>query len=164
MTTAQGRQTSEDAVTRVHYYRNVCGIPCGPHGDSDRITLHIRDIGALSMPASLGERTHDRMLLAGVSGPIFSHDIDRWTFLTGPHQLGGEMTLVARLNALNVQIVPIGAEVLLPSPADEVSRRRRWIAKPRDMFRPSIGTVLNALGHVTGARPVWFATEVASNV
>jgi hypothetical protein len=164
MTTARGRHTDESAVTRAHYYSDVCGIPCGPPGEADRIILHAWDVGALAMPSALGERVHDRMRLVGASGPIFSHDTDRWTFLTRPHRLGGDLGLAARLNRFNAQLVPSGAEILLPSPADEDMGRRRWVVQPGDMFRPLMETLMSALGNATHVDISRTAPEVTNHV
>ncbi|MFI5780306.1 hypothetical protein [Nocardia sp. NPDC051570] len=141
-----------DGITeRVRYYRTICGLPCGPHANSGRIILRTWDIGAITLPMPLGEGVHEHLVAANTPGPVIGHDNDRWTLLTRPHRLDGDMMLAARLHAINAHLVPCGATVLLPGPDDEAARRMRWILKPRDMFRPAMETVLAALDYVVEA-------------
>jgi hypothetical protein len=136
------------AASRVRFYRAVCGLPCSLADESGRILLRAEDIGAITLPAALGAQLHGQLIADGISGPVIAYDSGRWSLLTRPHRLGGDLVLAARLNAVNAHIVPSGANVLLPSPQDEAAGRLHWIVPPREMFRPAMETVLGALAHV----------------
>ncbi|QIS22897.1 hypothetical protein [Nocardia terpenica] len=152
MKTSRRRQRVGDIGERARFYRNICGLPCRADANSGRIVLQAGDIGAVTLPMSLGEQVHGRLTAAGAAGPVIGHDTDRWTLLTRPHGYGGDIVLAAELNAFNVQLVPPGATVLLPSTLDDPSGRIRWVAPPRDDFRPAMDAVLDTLDYVLDVR------------
>ncbi|MEG8179259.1 DNA-directed RNA polymerase subunit beta [Nocardia terpenica] len=140
---------SETALTRARLYTTIYNLPCTVRQE-ERIAGTAGAFGALTTPAALGELIHDQLRRTGTDAPIIKHDRDRWTILTGPHRLAADPVIAAQLNWCSAQLAADGAMVWLPSPDDENAGRRRWIARPHDMYRPPIETVLTALDVVTG--------------
>ncbi|WP_228835166.1 hypothetical protein [Nocardia abscessus] len=83
----------------------------------------------------------------GPAGPIISHPRSkRWTFLVVP-DIPHDMSLFAELFRLNATLTPFGAQIALPSPADDVGggRFRVWAQAPRDSYRSSALAVVGAI-------------------
>ncbi|WP_433662855.1 DNA-directed RNA polymerase subunit beta [Nocardia sp. CA-128927] len=145
---------ADTPTERCAYYRRTCGLPAGIHPEVGRIVVRAGIVGAITMPAPLGQRVRDDMLHNRITlGPIISHlRSSRWTFLCRP-DLPNDMTLFAELFRLNVTLVPHGAEIALPAPSDTRTGHRHWIVAPRDTFRPSGLIVLTALRSCTARGP-----------
>ncbi|WP_405161689.1 DNA-directed RNA polymerase subunit beta [Nocardia sp. NBC_01499] len=145
---------ADTPTSRCTYYRRTCGLPAGIHPEVGRIILRTGIVGAITMPAQLGQRVRDDMLHNRITlGPIISHlRSRRWTFLCRP-DLPNDMSLFAELLRLNVALVPPGAEIALPAPIDNRTGHRHWIVAPRDTFRPSGLIVLTALRSCTTRGP-----------
>ncbi|TLG05828.1 DNA-directed RNA polymerase subunit beta [Nocardia cyriacigeorgica] len=134
-----------DALGRCHYYRTVCGLPC--HIDeSGMIAVSIGGgVRAVTTPEPLAKAMREFLVARSLVGPIVWHRSRRCTFLTGYSVEADDDSLYApTLLRTNSQIVPPLGMVPLPSPGDD-GTYRRWIEPARDGFRPSLGTVLDAL-------------------
>lgn len=76
-------------------------------------------------------------------GPIVAHPRShRWTFLVRPDRALQSIDLYAEMFRLGVTITPVGGEIALPSPADDVGGYRTWVIPPLDTFRPSGAVVV----------------------
>ncbi|PXX60288.1 hypothetical protein DFR70_110128 [Nocardia tenerifensis] len=137
---------ADTAVSRCAYYRRTCGLPAGIHPEAGRIVVKVGLIGAITMPAGLGQRIRDDMLFRGCPlGPVVDHIRSRrWTFLCRPDIPEDDM-LFTELFRLDVSIVPFGGEVALPSPTDTQTPSRAWVVPPRDTFRPSGAVIIDYL-------------------
>ncbi|WP_225725513.1 DNA-directed RNA polymerase subunit beta [Nocardia sp. JCM 34519.1] len=137
-------QLSDTTRSRCAYYRNICGIPAGIDAEFDRIIVRAGVVGAIAMPAELGTRVQDAMRHnRRTLGPIVSHSKSgRWTFLVRPDLSTEDIRLFAETFRINVSVAPVGGEIVLPSPADDLSGRRRWVVPPLDTFRPSGAIVM----------------------
>lgn len=144
---------TDTPVSRCAYYRR-CGLPAGIHPAAGRIVVKVGLVGAITMPARLGQRVRDDMLYRGCAlGPIVAHIRSRrWTFLCRP-DVPDDQPLFTELFRLDVAVVPFGGEIALPSPADAHTPSRTWIVPPRDTFRPSGAVVLDYLRACT-RRPI----------
>ncbi|MEV6323033.1 DNA-directed RNA polymerase subunit beta [Nocardia sp. NPDC051787] len=137
---------ADTPTARCAYYRHTCDLPAGVHPEIGRITVRAGFVGAITMPAMLGRRVRDDLTdrLIGL-GPIICHERSkRWTFLTRP-DLSDDVRLFAELFRHNVSIVPCGGEIALPSPDDANARYRHWIVAPRNGFRPSGSSIVEAI-------------------
>ncbi len=144
---------ADTPASRCAYYRRTCGLPAGIHPDVGRIILRTGLVGAITMPAPLGQRVRDDLLHNRITlGPIVSHlRSGRWTFLCRP-DLPNDLSLFAELFRCNVSLVPPGAEIALPAPSD--AGVRHWVVPPRDTFRPSGFVIVTSLrACVTRSRP-----------
>lgn len=139
---------ADTPTSRCAYYRRTCGLPAGIHPEAGRIIVRVGIVGAITMPALLGQRVRDDLLQHRIPlGPIISHlRSRRWTFLCRP-DLPNDMTLFAEVLRMNVTLVPPGAEIALPAPSD--TGHRQWIVAPHDTFRPSGRILLSALRSCT---------------
>lgn len=137
--------TENGALGRCHYYRTVCGLPC--HIDeSGRIAVTIGGtLQALTTPESLGRAIRDFLSARSLLGPILWHRSRRYTFLASYSPETEDDSIYSRiLLRTNSQIVPPQGLVALPSPGDP-DTYRRWIHPARDVFRPTLKTLLDAL-------------------
>lgn len=137
---------ADTPTARCAYYRHTCDLPAGVHPDIGRITVRAGLVGAITMPAALGQKVRDDLTHRRIGlGPIICHERSkRWTFLTRP-DLSDDVRLFAELFRLNVSIVPCGGEIALPSPDDANVPYRHWIVAPRSDFRPSGSSVVDAV-------------------
>ncbi|MFI6998985.1 DNA-directed RNA polymerase subunit beta [Nocardia sp. NPDC050175] len=137
---------TDTPASRCTYYRRTCGLPAGIHPEVGRIIVRTGRIGAITMPASLGQYVRDDLLHSRITlGPIISHlRSRRWTFLCRP-DLPTDMSRFPELLRRNVTVVPNGAEIALPAPIDTRTGQRHWIVAPRDTFRPSGLILLTAV-------------------
>ncbi|MGQ4597239.1 DNA-directed RNA polymerase subunit beta [Nocardia sp. R6R-6] len=144
---------ADTPAARCAYYRHTCDLPAGVHPEIGRITVRAGCIGAITMPAALGERVQDYLTEHHIDlGPIICHERSkRWTFLTRPN-LSDDVRLFAELFRLNVSIVPFGGEIALPSPEDVSARYRHWIVAPCNGFRPSGSSIIDAVRSCSGAQ------------
>ncbi|WP_405161842.1 DNA-directed RNA polymerase subunit beta [Nocardia sp. NBC_01499] len=145
---------TDTPISRCAYYRRTCGLPAGIHPEAGRIVVKAGLVGAITMPARLGQRVRDDMLFRGCPlGPIVAHIRSRrWTFLCRP-DVPESVQLCTELFHLDVAIVPFGGEIALPSPADSQTPSRTWIVPPRDTFRPSGAVIIDYLRACT-RRPI----------
>ncbi|MCX4096282.1 hypothetical protein [Nocardia sp. alder85J] len=150
MTTFTGQTVADRVLMQAHHYRTNGRLYCRIDSTNSRILLRATDVGAVTMPAVVGELVRARFR-SYAAGPIFAHG-ERWTFLTLPHRLDSDLGTVAALNSHNAQIVPNGATLLLPSPGDPFSDCRRWIVAPQDALRPTMHTVITAFSCVVDSR------------
>ncbi|MFI9403615.1 DNA-directed RNA polymerase subunit beta [Nocardia sp. NPDC052316] len=132
--------------SRCAYYRRTCGLPAGIQPEAGRIVVKVGLVGAITMPARLGQRVRDDMLFRGCPvGPIMAHIRSRrWTFLCRP-DVPDDTRLFTELFRLDVAIVPFGGEIALPSPTDSHTPSRAWVVLPRDTFRPSCAVIIDYL-------------------
>lgn len=137
---------AETPAARCAYYRHTCDLPAGFHPEIGRITVRAGFVGAVTMPAALGEQVHDELIYhRNPLGPIISHVLSkRWTFLVRP-DLPDDVRLFAELFRLNVSIVPIGGEIALPSPGYPGTGYREWVVAPENAFRPSGVSIVNTV-------------------
>ncbi|WP_378738815.1 DNA-directed RNA polymerase subunit beta [Nocardia brasiliensis] len=146
---------ADTSISRCTYYRRTCGLPAGIHPEAGRIVVKAGVVGAITMPAGLGERVRDDMLFRGCPlGPVVAHIRSRrWTFLCRP-DVPDDLRLFAELFRLDVSIVPFGGEIALPSPADARAACRAWVVLPRDTFRPSGAVIIDYVRACTGRQRV----------
>ncbi|WP_051175544.1 hypothetical protein [Nocardia exalbida] len=138
---------TDTPVSRCRFYREVCGLPARIDGPSGRMFLPSGSVGAITVPAQLGAVVKIRMQKLGdPAGPIISHPRSkRWTLLVRP-DIPHDMPLFSELFRLNATLVPIGAQIALPSPADGVGDRFRvWAQAPSDSYRPGALAVIGAI-------------------
>ncbi|WP_245547871.1 DNA-directed RNA polymerase subunit beta [Nocardia pneumoniae] len=137
---------ADTPTARCAYYRHTCDLPAGVHPEIGRITVRAGFVGAITMPATLGRRVRDDLADRRIAlGPIICHErSERWTFLIRP-DLSDDVRLFAELFRHNVSIVPSGGEIALPSPDDANARYRHWIVAPRNGFRPSGSSIVEAI-------------------
>ncbi|WP_068059453.1 hypothetical protein [Nocardia xishanensis] len=132
-----------DIVGACHYLRTVGGLPC--HVDnSNRIAVTIGGtIRALTVPDYWGARIKDKLAEFGLKGPTIWHPFHRMTFLTGSydHSDHSDRTATVIRRSGSVLIEP-GTPLYLPAPGEE---SRRWQTPVRDLFRPTMASVLDAL-------------------
>ncbi|WP_223520440.1 MULTISPECIES: DNA-directed RNA polymerase subunit beta [Nocardia] len=146
----------ETPTARCRFYRQVCGLPACIEPSMGRISLPSGSVGAITVPAQLGAQVKNRMRNSGApAGPIISHPRSkRWTFLIAP-DIPNDMSLFSELFRLNATLAPYGAQIALPSPADDVGCRRFrvWAQAPRDSYRPSGLKVVEAIRVCVRLRP-----------
>ncbi|MER7451893.1 DNA-directed RNA polymerase subunit beta [Nocardia beijingensis] len=137
---------ADTPTARCAYYRHTCDLPAGVHPEIGRIVLRAGFVGAITMPAALGQKVRDDLVHRRIAvGPIISHvRSKRWTFLTRP-DLPDDVRLFAELFRLNVSIVPSGGEIALPSPAAADADYRHWIVPPENGFRPAGSSIVDAV-------------------
>ncbi|GAB2649841.1 hypothetical protein [Nocardia goodfellowii] len=138
---------TQDAIARCRRYRKDHGLYGLVDPALGRIMLEVGAVGAVVMPAPLGERV--RALLArdqASTGPVIAHPRSgRWTFLTGPTDSSFlDTALFSDLFRVCASVALPGTRVVLPSPADEQADYRLWIDPPQRDFRPLLGDVVAA--------------------
>lgn len=145
---------TDTAESRCRFYRQVCGLAAGIKPETGRISVQAGSVGAITMPARLGQSVKARMQTRKcVVGPIVSHPrSQRWTFLIRP-DLPDEVRLFSELFRLNVTVARLGAEIALPSPARIDAAFRVWVEPPRDTVWPSGMVVVEAIRACVDARP-----------
>ncbi|MFB8279560.1 DNA-directed RNA polymerase subunit beta [Nocardia colli] len=147
----------DNPTSRCRYYRDVCDLPATVT-PPDRILLSAGSVGAITMPARLGDRVRTRLLWSGSpTSPIALHPRSkRWTFLVRPDVPTDDTPLFRELFRLDVHIVPQGASIALPAPTDSSRDIRHWVTPPRGTFRPSGFAVIEAISSLaaTGVRHV----------
>jgi hypothetical protein len=114
-------------------YRREFHLPASIDPASRHILLDIgQRYGAITMPADLGERVHQRLGQAGLAGPVVHHPrARRWTFITGPARPGAVSTAIsAELFRLYATVACAGSQVVLPSADDERTGYRTWVQAP----------------------------------
>ncbi len=144
---AQDFAAARDALARCRRYRKDNGLYGVVDPALGRILLEIGAVGAVVMPAALGKRVQAHLLATyGRTGPIIAHPrSSRWSFLTGPTDNSYlDMTLFPELFRVCASVALPGSRIVLPSPTDEQSGYRIWIAPPESDYRPELGDVLAA--------------------
>ncbi|MGX1771768.1 hypothetical protein ACWIGW_06595 [Nocardia brasiliensis] len=139
----------QDALARCRSYRKDHGLYGIVDPALGRIMLEVGAVGAVVMPAALGQRVRTRLTETSDEsrpGPIIAHPrSSRWTFLTGPTDNSYlDTTLFADLFRVCASVALPGSHVVLPSPTDEHTGYRNWIAPPEHDFRREMGEVLAA--------------------
>ncbi|WP_062983450.1 hypothetical protein [Nocardia anaemiae] len=140
--------------SRCLFYRQICGLAAAVDPVIGRISVRAGGVSAVTMPADLGQMVKAHMHSRQCAlGPIISHPRSRrWTFIVRP-DLPDDVPLFSELFRLNVTLARFGAQIVLPSPADRHAGLRVWIEPPRDTFRPSGATVVDAIRACVGIRP-----------
>ncbi|MFG1791567.1 DNA-directed RNA polymerase subunit beta [Nocardia sp. NPDC049149] len=126
-------------LTRCSYYREMCGLPAKIDPPTlGRITFRAGSIGALTMPAPLGDTVRMHMLSHGSTvGPIIANlGSNRWTYLIRPDLPDTDVRLSFELERADVTVVRTGS-IVLPSPTAESWAQRRWIRLPHNSVRSS---------------------------
>ncbi|MFD0360385.1 hypothetical protein ACFQZZ_02865 [Nocardia sp. GCM10030253] len=143
-TAAQDFAAIQDAIARCRGYRKDNGLYGVVDPALGRIMLEVGAVGAVVMPAVLGKPVRER--LDSRSGPIIAHPRSgRWTFLTGPTDNSYlDMALFADLFRVCASVALPGSHIVLPSPTDEHTGYRTWIAPPEHDFRPELAEVVAA--------------------
>ncbi|MGK8512615.1 DNA-directed RNA polymerase subunit beta [Nocardia asiatica] len=143
---------ADSPASRCRFYRQ-CGLPAAVQPELGRIIVPAGRVGAITMPARLGQEVKALMQVRRSSvGPIISHPRSRrWTYLVRP-DLPDEVSLFAELFRLDVSVARGGAQIVLPSPADRSPGLRVWVEPPRDTFRPSGSVVVAAIRVRVGRR------------
>ncbi|MFX0573485.1 hypothetical protein [Nocardia nepalensis] len=144
---AQDFAAAQDALARCRRYRKDNGLYGVVDPALGRILLEIGAVGAVVMPAALGKRVRAQLLAThGRTGPIIAHPrSQRWSFLTGPTDNSYlDMTLFPELFRVCASVALPGSRIVLPSPTDEQSGLRIWIAPPEGDYRPELGDVIAA--------------------
>ncbi|QBS42227.1 hypothetical protein [Nocardia sp. CS682] len=141
--------TMQDAIARCRSYRKDHGLYGVVDPALGRIMLEVGAVGAVVMPATLGRRVRAWLIETTPEdrpGPIIAHPrSDRWTFLTGPTDNSYlDTELFADLFRVCAAVALPGSHIVLPSPTDEGTGYRRWIAAPERDFRRELGDVLAA--------------------
>ncbi|WP_227999071.1 hypothetical protein [Nocardia australiensis] len=141
----------DKAIELCGYYRHVCGFDAFVRDGVGPIFMRVGGAGAVRMPAPLGQRVRDRLV---VQGPVVV-EIDGasrswWTMLTGAvgHHLWDVATF-GMLVAVEAQLVQYGYEIRLPTPRDG---RFRWLVMPKDSYRPPPDHVIDAVRLCRSAR------------
>lgn len=140
---------TESALERhCRRYREKDLLPAVVDPASRRILLHVGAThGAVTMPTELGEQVLTRLRAGGIAGPVFAHPrARRWTFLTGPTRHEEfTATAAAELFRLYTTVAGTGSQIVLPSPEDEASGYRLWVAGPEVLgTRPPQHAVVDA--------------------
>ncbi|MCP2318631.1 hypothetical protein SAMN04244553_4299 [Nocardia amikacinitolerans] len=138
---------TQDAFVRCRHYRKDNGLYAVVDPALGRIMLEVGAVGAVVMPASLGTKVRALLTAGGRrGGPIIGHPRSgRWTFLTGPTDNSYlDMALFADLFRVCASVALPGSTIVLPSPADEHSGYRTWIARPDMDYRPELPEVIAA--------------------
>ncbi|MFD4406576.1 hypothetical protein ACFWPH_27815 [Nocardia sp. NPDC058499] len=107
----------------------------------------------MTAPRLLARTAFDTLAVRAQLGPVVEHQrSDRLTFLTAPAPAQHDYN--SRLVHLNV--IAGGQLALLPSPADEHARTRRWAIEPTTASAlPELPAVVHALKEAaTQLRPV----------
>ncbi|WP_378735234.1 hypothetical protein [Nocardia brasiliensis] len=146
---AQDYTAIQDAIARCRRYRKEHGLYGVVDPTLGRIMLEVGAVGAVVMPAALGRRVRDRLTEMPAEqrpGPIIAHPrSDRWTFLTGPTDNSYlDTELFADLFRVCASVALPGSHIVLPSPTDESTGYRSWIAAPENGFRRELRDVLAA--------------------
>ncbi len=142
---------ADKAIELCGYYRHVCGLDAFVRDGVGAIFVRVGGVGAVRMPAPLGQRVHDRLVQPG---PIVieSDDASRtwWTVLTSAvgHHLSDVATF-GMLAAAEARLVQYGYEIRLPTPRDG---RFRWLVMPKDAYRPPPDRVIDAVRVCRGER------------
>jgi hypothetical protein len=142
---AQDYAAAQDALARCRRYRKDNGLYGVVDPALGRILLEIGTVGAVVMPAVLGERVRTQFSATyGRTGPIIAHPrSNRWSFLTGPTEDQYlDMTVFPDLFRMCASVALPGSRIVLPSPTDEVGGYRTWIAAPEGDYRPELGDVI----------------------
>ncbi|RJO77280.1 hypothetical protein D5S18_12285 [Nocardia panacis] len=139
-----------DALARCRRYRKEFGLYAIVDPVLGRILLEVGAVGAVVMPAGLGERVRDRL---DPAGPIIAHPRSRrWTFLTGPaDQSCLDSALFAELFRVCASVALPGTRVVLPSPTDERGGYRNWVVAPEADRRPTQAAVIAATRYCADA-------------
>ncbi|WP_433759567.1 hypothetical protein [Nocardia sp. CA-135398] len=143
--------SADKAIEMCGYYRHVCGLDAFVRDGVGPIFIRVGGAGAVRMPAPLGRRVRDRLV---VPGPIVIEidDASRawWTMLTGAvgHHLS-DVASFGMLSAVEAQLVPYGHEIRLPTPRDG---KFRWLVTPKDSYRPPPDHVIDAVRTCRGER------------
>ncbi|MEV6770851.1 hypothetical protein AB0N05_19735 [Nocardia sp. NPDC051030] len=135
---------TQEALARCRRYRKEHGLYGIVDSALGRIMLEIGAVGAVTMPADLGARVRDRLLVRQHCGPVIAHPRSgRWTFLTGPNDNSYlDAALFADMFRDCAAVALPGSHIVLPSPADEHNGYRRWIRPPEGDFRPELTEVV----------------------
>ncbi|WP_433712698.1 hypothetical protein ACQP2U_41920 [Nocardia sp. CA-084685] len=144
---AQDFAAAQDALARCRRYRKDNGLYGVVDPALGRILLEVGAVGAVVMPAELGKRVRAHLLTTnGRTGPIIAHPrSSRWSFLTGPTDNSYlDMALFPELFRVCASVALPGSRIVLPSPTDEFSGYRIWIAPPEGDYRPDLGDVIAA--------------------
>ncbi|WP_227997775.1 hypothetical protein [Nocardia australiensis] len=158
LTAAQDFTAIQDAIARCRHYRKDHGLYGVVDPTLGRIMLEIGAVGAVVMPAVLGEQVRESLnggqkrggpgydTRGDRGGPIIAHPRSgRWTFLTGPTDDSYlDDALFSDLFRVCASLALPGSRIVLPSPTDEHSRYRTWIAPPERDFRPELAEVVAA--------------------
>ncbi|MTE11892.1 hypothetical protein [Nocardia aurantiaca] len=137
---------TQEALARCRRYRKDHGLYGVVDSALGRIMLEVGAVGAVTMPANLGQRVRDRLMARHRCGPIIAHPRSgRWTFLTGPTDDSYHDTaLFSDLFRDCVSVALPGSNIVLPSPSDEHSAYRAWTHPPEGDYRPELAEVLAA--------------------
>lgn len=139
--------TSNALARRVHHYRYACQLDCWID-DAERIVMRPLGVGALEVPATLGDLLCHRLQILSPGCPVVIHNNQRMTILTRPES--HDPALDDALLPLRACLLKSTDLVVLPSPATEASGFRRWASAPRDSFRPTTETVIRIADNITG--------------
>ncbi|GGK54438.1 hypothetical protein [Nocardia camponoti] len=144
---AEDYSATQDALARCRHYRKSNGLYGVVDSNLGRIMLEIGAVGAVVMPATLGERVRGLLTSRGQRcGPVIAHPRSgRWTFLTGPTDNSYlDTVLFAEFFRVCASVALPGSEIVLPSPADERTRYRVWVNEPVGDYRPDFAQVVAA--------------------
>ncbi|MET7770436.1 hypothetical protein [Nocardia sp. NPDC005366] len=136
----------QDAFARCRRYRKEHRLYGVVDASLGRIMLEVGAVGAVVMPASLGEHVRDLIGARGPLGPIIAHPRSgRWTFLTGPTDNSYlDIALFSDLFRVCASVAQPGSRIVLPSPSDEHGGYRCWVAAPQRDYRPGLAEVVAA--------------------
>ncbi|MBF6435661.1 DNA-directed RNA polymerase subunit beta [Nocardia cyriacigeorgica] len=142
-----GAPIGDSAISRCLFYRRMCGLPCAVDSGTGRIILTVGSVTGVTLPADLGRSMLDRSTDCRQLdvGPIISHPRSgRWTILVQSN-VADYREVFGRLYRLDATLAPLGAQIALPSPADEGSAWRRWVRPPSRGDLPLATVVIDAL-------------------
>ncbi|WP_135235661.1 hypothetical protein [Nocardia sp. CS682] len=140
---------ADEELEVCHHLRTVCDLPVhvNPAG---RIAVTIGSaMRGLTTPKALGEDIRAVLKDWDLLGPVIWHRSERYTFLARySPDVESNGAFCRALLRTNSQLIPVGGVVALPSfDLDDLDDTdiRKWVHPPRDMFRPSTQTLLEAL-------------------
>jgi hypothetical protein len=137
------------------FYRRQCRLPARIKGETGQIVMTVGEVAAITTPGALGARVKSALESRHIEvGPIITHPRSRrWTFLAIPDIRFGDLDLYAEMYRIEVTVPSRGAEVALPSPADQLGTLRVWNVLPGTAYRPSAAVLLEIIRRCAGLRP-----------
>ncbi len=134
-----GGKTASDRCERYRRMR----LPANVAPGTDLIVVSLTEgVDSVPAPRLLARIAFDTPTVRAPLGPVVEHRrSDRLTFLTAPAPARHDYN--SRLVYLNV--IAGGQLTLLPSPADEQTRTRRWAVEPTGSELPEMPAVIHAL-------------------
>lgn len=108
------------------------------------------DLDAITMPAQLGRRLWAELASNLQVGPTIVGPGPHWWTMLTQKSLRVRMTCPPQLHRAHVNLIPRGAQIVLPSPRD-TENLYSWIEPPRpSLWLPTWAHVMAAAAHLVG--------------